>query len=76
MNAERKIAVITGASSGIGEATAYQLSKGGFRVIVAARRTDRLKKIAESTGGQAIELDVSSAVPLIYLSTVRVARWG
>jgi NADP-dependent 3-hydroxy acid dehydrogenase YdfG len=68
MNAERKIAVITGASSGIGEATAYQLSKGGFRVIVAARRTDRLKKIAESTGGQAIELDVSSAVSVKYFA--------
>jgi NADP-dependent 3-hydroxy acid dehydrogenase YdfG len=56
---ERGVAVVTGASSGIGEATARALAEEGFTVVVAARRKDRLEAIAEEIGGTAIELDVT-----------------
>ncbi|MHB8422045.1 MAG: SDR family NAD(P)-dependent oxidoreductase [Leptospirales bacterium] len=54
-----KIAVITGASSGIGAATARVLSRSGFQVYLGARRMDRLEAMAEEIGGQAFRLDVS-----------------
>lgn len=56
----KKIAVVTGASSGIGAATARALAADYWHVIVAARRLDKLEAIAEEIGGEAIELDVTS----------------
>jgi NADP-dependent 3-hydroxy acid dehydrogenase YdfG len=61
-----KVVIITGASSGIGEATARRLASKGARVVLGARRGDRLKGIAddiEQAGGQAVyqELDVTDA---------------
>jgi len=52
-------AVVTGASAGIGEATARRLAGAGFRVVLAARRLDRLREIADEIGGVAVELDVT-----------------
>ncbi|MEC3951497.1 SDR family NAD(P)-dependent oxidoreductase [Nocardia sp. CDC153] len=52
-------AVVTGASSGIGEATARELAKQGYHVYVGARRVDRLAKLAEEIGGTALPLDVT-----------------
>jgi NADP-dependent 3-hydroxy acid dehydrogenase YdfG len=56
-NIEGKVVVITGASSGLGEATARHLSAEGAKVVLGARRADRIQKIAgelASNGGQAI----------------------
>jgi NADP-dependent 3-hydroxy acid dehydrogenase YdfG len=58
------VALVTGASSGIGEATARALAARGAKVAVAARRLERLERLAEEIGGQghtalAIESDIT-----------------
>lgn len=56
MSVENKVVVITGASSGIGEATAKLLAKNGAKVVLGARRENRLQEISqdiEDAGGQA-----------------------
>ena len=60
-----KVIIITGASSGIGEATARLLASKGAKVVLGARREDKLKQIADEiakAGGQALyqTLDVTS----------------
>ncbi|WIM70804.1 SDR family NAD(P)-dependent oxidoreductase [Corynebacterium suedekumii] len=57
---DQKVAVVTGASGGIGAATAAALARDGWQVIVAARRKDKLDAVAAEIGGTAIELDVTS----------------
>jgi NADP-dependent 3-hydroxy acid dehydrogenase YdfG len=56
-----RVAVVTGASSGIGEATVRALSEAGAAVALGARRADRLEAIAESLDGPTVvrEVDVS-----------------
>jgi NADP-dependent 3-hydroxy acid dehydrogenase YdfG len=54
-----RTAVVTGASSGIGAATAARLSAEGFDVVVGARRVDRLAALADSIGARALALDVT-----------------
>jgi NADP-dependent 3-hydroxy acid dehydrogenase YdfG len=54
-----RTAVVTGASSGIGEATARQLATQGYHVVVGARRQDRLHRLADEIGATALPLDVT-----------------
>lgn len=62
------IAIVTGASSGIGAATARRLAAEGFSVVVCGQRRDRLDRLAQEIGGRAATLDVTDAVSVATLA--------
>lgn len=65
-NIKGKVVVITGASSGLGEATARFLSKEGAIVVLGARRTDRIQKLADelnAAGGKALAVATDVTQP-------------
>src|SRR5262245_41509952 len=53
------VAVVTGASSGIGAAAVKQLVAAGFHVVCGARRLEKLREVADRAGAKAIRLDVT-----------------
>jgi len=80
-NIAGKIVVITGASSGLGEATARRLSAEGAAVVLGARRTERIQALADelkSLGGQAIALptDVTQSDQVNALVATAVQTYG
>ncbi len=80
-NIKGKVIVITGASSGMGEAAARYLAKQGGRVVLAARRAERIDVIANDINGQGGEAlaqatDVTRLEDVKKLVDTAVAKWG
>src|ERR1700743_1867533 len=66
---DQRVAVVTGASSGIGEDTARTLAAQGFHVVAVARRVDRINALADDIGGTAIVADVTDDAAIDALAT-------
>ncbi|MCX8293033.1 SDR family oxidoreductase [Phyllobacterium sp. 0TCS1.6A] len=78
---EGKVIAITGASSGIGEATARLLATEGARLVIGARRTDRLEKLAEeisSRGGSVrfLGVDVTRRADVEQFAALALSEFG
>ena len=81
MAIKNKVAIITGASSGIGYATALALSKAGARVTIGARRTDKLAQLEneiKKNGGEVLsqKLDVTKKTDCDAIVDQTIKKWG
>jgi short-subunit dehydrogenase len=74
-NLAGKVAIVTGASSGVGEATARQLAARGASVVLAARTATTLQTVADSIGGLAVPTDVSRRADLERLVAAAIAQY-
>lgn len=80
-NIKHKVVIITGASSGIGEATAMVLAQQGAKVFLAARRNDRLEELVgriKATGGEAafLKTDIKQRNDLVKLVSAACETYG
>jgi NADP-dependent 3-hydroxy acid dehydrogenase YdfG len=64
----RRVALVTGASSGIGAATVRALAAAGFDTVAAARRVERCEDLAAEVGGRALRLDVTDDASVAALA--------
>ena len=77
-NIKDKVVIITGVSSGIGEETARVLAKEGAKLVLGARREDRLQKLAKEIGENAVYLktDVTSLEDMEKLTALAKEKFG
>ena len=80
-NVAGKVVIVTGASSGIGEATAREFARAGARVVLAARRVARLERLAadiRSSGGTALSVrtDLTQIADITHLVQSTLAEFG
>ncbi|MCC7349441.1 MAG: SDR family oxidoreductase [Phycisphaerales bacterium] len=73
---EQPVAIITGASRGIGRATAGELAQRGYRLALVARSADRLRPIAEQTNGLAIVADITKPQEAQTIVRKTLERFG
>lgn len=75
---QNKVVIITGASSGIGEATARELAAKGAKLVLVARREERLKALQQEIGEQAVYqiADVTSYTQMEALATFTLEQFG
>ncbi len=83
MEVKDKVVVITGASSGIGEATAREFGREGAKVVLAARRVDRLESVAQEIAGMGtgaetlvVQADLSKLEDIQSLINKTLERFG
>ncbi|HEY8975957.1 MAG TPA: SDR family oxidoreductase [Burkholderiaceae bacterium] len=80
MNPTNKVAVVTGAGSGIGKSCALALHRAGYRVVLAGRRAQALEAVAAQAGGGdallAVPTDVTQPAQVDVLYAATLARFG
>jgi short-subunit dehydrogenase len=83
MDVKSKVVIVTGASSGIGEATARQFGREGANVVLAARRVDRLESVAQEINGMGtgalalvVQADLSKLEDIQSLISRTMERFG
>jgi NAD(P)-dependent dehydrogenase (short-subunit alcohol dehydrogenase family) len=76
MDTQRKVAVVTGGSSGIGRAAALGLAGAGYEVAICGRRADALQAVAQETGGYWGECDVTDPAAVAQFFSGVKAEYG
>ena len=76
MQVQDQIAIVTGAASGLGEATARALAAAGAKVVVLDRQLDKAKAVAAEIGGLALECDICDTASVMAALDQIKAHWG